>query len=99
MSKTDSEPSWEISPEGAVQAPTKTEPSVETKPLRTPAVELRALIVKGVVKEDALTMVATMFGIRSAEHSSEPLTWTIKQINALLFLKELVSDGKVTDSV
>ncbi len=62
-----------------------------------PAAEVRKLMIQGVVKEDAVRLVAAMNGI-GVKDGVVDISWTLKQVNNLLFLKQLVSRGLVSDN-
>lgn len=64
--------------------------------VRPPAVELRVLMRKGLSKPDALSLIASAYGLPLIDENGKPFAWKLPEISKLLFLVEMVRTGKIT---
>ncbi len=75
----------------AVDAPTP-QPALEIQPGQPTRVTYRKLILKGMAPDEAANLTAYLAGIPIGDS-----TWTLKQINQLLFLRQMQQTGRFGD--
>lgn len=68
------------------------QPNLETHPGQATRVTYRALLLKGMAPEEAANLTAYLAGIPIGDS-----TWTLKQINQLLFLRQMQRTGRFGD--
>lgn len=82
---------------GASGSATATPSTAATSPIRaTPSVSPRStyrnLIIRGMAPDEAASLTAFLAGLPLGQGS-----WTLKQINDLLFLRSIHESGRLTD--
>ena len=69
-----------------------TQPSLETQPGLPTRATYRTLLLKGMAPEEAANLTAYLAGIPIGDSN-----WTLKQINQLLFLRQMQRTGRFGD--
>ena len=77
---------------GSVTDTSTTPPSLETQPGLPTRATYRTLLLKGMAPEEAAKLTAYLAGIPIGD-----ATWTLKQINQLLFLRQMQRTGRFGD--
>jgi hypothetical protein len=76
----------------STEAPTSIEARTAPDPVVTRAT-YRALLLKGLAPDEAANLTAFICGIQVGDQR-----WTLREVNRLLFLRELQRTGRVTDT-
>lgn len=79
---------------GSVTDTLTTQPSPETHRGLPTRATYRTLLLKGMAPEEAANLTAYLAGIPIGD-----TTWTLKQINQLLFLRQMQRTGRFGDGI
>jgi hypothetical protein len=77
---------------GSATGTPSAQPSLEIQPGQATRVTYRTLLLKGMAPDEAANLTAYLAGIPIGDS-----TWTLKQINQLLFLRQMQQTGRFGD--